>query len=360
MWWERAGSPTFLRVYFKSGRDFGPAVWLGKGVEGMNSLIFGGIDYIANKLIGWIIWLVGIVADGISHLALVQASLPWVQNVKSGTEAVAWTLLGLYIAYKAFHSYIMWNEGTADPDGSVLAKSILRTVIYVALSGTVATLVFQWGIDLSASITGTTMLHAAQSFHGLWGNIIAIPGALIGFNLAMLLAVGIGIVLLLIVSLQMAIRAAELVIYVVAAPIVALGQMNADGGTWSSWWANLVILSLSQAVQMLCFVGLVESTQVLTSPADTAWIAAMARHMPLAAPVAMADSVIATALNLVFAVLLMIGWLVVAVRGPHLLKQWAYRSGVGGGIMYVGTSVGRSVGQGYGKQIMARIGPGKS
>lgn len=308
----------------------------------MNAIIFGGIDYMVNKLIGWIIWLVGIVADGISHLAIVQATLPWVQNIKADTEAVAWTLLGLYIAYKAFHSYIMWNEGTADPDGSVLAKSILRTVIYVGLSGTVATLVFQWGIDLSASLTGTTMLTAAQSFHGVWGNILALPGALMGFSLAISLAVGIGIVLLVIVCIQMAIRAAELVIYVVAAPIVALGQMNADGGTWTSWWMNLVILSLSQAVQMLCFVGLIESTQVLTSPADTAWIASMVHHMPLAAPVAISAAAGMAVLNLIFAVLLMIGWLVVAIRGPHLLKQWAYRSGVGGGMMYVGTNVGRA------------------
>ena len=322
----------------------------------MNSIIFGGIDYVANKIISWIIWIVGIIADGIGHLALVQASLPWVQNMKADTEAVAWTILSLYVAYKAFHAYIMWNEGTADPgDGSVLIKSILRTIIYVGLSGFLATAVFQWGLSFAALLTSTPMLKAAQSFHGLAGNIVALPGALIGFQLAMVLAVGIGVVLLIIVCIQMAIRAAELVVYVVAAPLAALGQMNPDGGTWSGWWMNLMILSVSQAVQMLCFVGLVESTQVLTTPADTQWIANMIANMPIAAPVAMSADVAMTALNLIFAVLLMIGWLVVAVRGPHLLKQWAYHSGVGGGMMYVGTSVGRSVGGKVGTNLAKRF-----
>ena len=322
----------------------------------MNHLIFGGIEYAANWIVRWLIWGVGMIADGIGHLALLQANLPWVQNMKADTEAVAWALLGVYVAYKAFHAYILWNEGTADPDGSGLMKSILRTMIYVALSGGLAMIVFQWGLALAAYLTSTPMLHAAQAFHGLVGNVVALPGILIGFSLAMSVAIGIGVVLLLIVAVQMAIRAAELVVYVVAAPLVALGQMNPDGGTWSAWWQNLVILSLSQAVQMLCFVGLVESTQVLTTPADTAWIANMITNMPVAAPVAMSADVAMMALNLIFAVFLMIGWLVVAVRGPHLLKQWAYHSGVGGGMMYVGTSVGRTMGQNAGAKMGGRIG----
>lgn len=322
----------------------------------MNHLIFGGIEYAANWIVQWLIWGVGMIADGIGHLALLQANLPWVQNMRTDTEAVAWALLGVYVAYKAFHAYIMWNEGTADPDSSVLMKSLLRTMIYVGLSGFLATAVFQWGLSLAAYLTSTPMLHAAQSFHGFIGNIVALPGALIGFQLAMGIAVGVGVVLLIVVSVQMAIRAAELVVYVVAAPLAALGQMNPDGGTWSGWWSSLVILSLSQAVQMLCFVGLVESTQVLTTPADTEWIANMIANMPMTAPVAMSADVAMTALNLIFAVLLMIGWLVVAIRGPHLLKQWAYHSGVGGGMMYVGTSVGQNAAGSLAKRFNIGVG----
>ncbi len=320
----------------------------------MNTIILGGVEYLANTVIGWILWFVGWVADGISRLALIQANLSWVQNAKTDMEAVAWTILGFYVVYIAFTRYIMWNEGTADPDGSGLVKSILRAAIYVALSGFVATAMFQWGIALSGQITGGTMLSAQQAMHGLLGNIVALPGSLVGLALGLVLAVGVGVILLVVVCFQMPIRAAELVVYVIAAPLVGLGQMQSGGGVWNGWWTNLVILSLSQAVQMLCFVGLVESTQVLTT--DPGWMHALISAGPIiAAPVAIPAATLMTALNVVFMIFLIIGWLIVAIRGPHLLKQWSYHSGVGGGMMYVGTTVGRNVGQTYAKNLAKRL-----
>ena len=305
----------------------------------MNTIILGGVEYLANEVVKWTLWGVGWIADGISSLALVQANLPWVQNAKFDMEVVAWTILGFYVAYIAFTRYIMWGEGTADPDGSVLVKGILRTAIYVSLSGFVATAMFQWGIALSGHITGGTMLSAAQAMHGVLGNITARPGAVIGGVLGFLLALIAGVILLVIVCFQMAIRAAELVVYVIAAPVVSLGQMQSGGGVWNGWWTNLVILSLSQAVQMLCLVGLAESTQVLTT--DPGWMHALVGAGPVvAAPVALSAGVLMTMLNSIFLIFLIIGWLIVAIRGPHLLKQWSYHSGVGGGMMYVGTNVG--------------------
>ncbi len=96
----------------------------------------------------------------------------------------------------------------------------------------------------------------------------------VGLALGLTLAVDLGVVLLIIAA--MAIRAAELVIYVIAAPLVALGQMNADGGTWTAWWTNLVILSLSQAITILAFKGFVGTTQMLTEHTP-AWLAVVAR-----------------------------------------------------------------------------------
>ena len=320
----------------------------------MNTIILDGIQHAVNAVVGGLVAAIGLIADGISSLALVQANLPWVQNAKMDIETVTWTILGFYVVYIAFTRYIMWGEGTADPDGSVLFKSILRTAIYVALGGFIATAMFQWGIALSGRITGGTMLSAAQSIHGLLGNATALPGSLIGLAIGLVLAIVVGVILLCVVCFQMAIRAAELVVYVIAAPLVGLGQMQSGGGVWNGWWTNLVILSLSQAVQMLCFVGLVESTQVLTTKAG--WMTALVHAGPaIAAPVAIPAATLMTALNVVFMIFLIIGWLIVAIRGPHLLKQWSYHSGVGGGMMYVGTTVGRNVGQTYAKNLAKRL-----
>ena len=302
----------------------------------MNTLIMGGIDYVVNQLLHWIIWGVGIVADGISHLALLETQLPWVSHVKADIDAVAWSLLGIAIAYKVVQSYIFWNEGTADPEGSVLGKSILRAIMYMALSGTLSLMVFQWGISFAALILSAPMMGAAQSFHGISKNVAALPGAVMGLQLVLSFGLIIGVVLLVVVCFQVAIRGAELVVYYLAAPLVALGQLSPSGGPWSAWWQNLVVLSLSQAVQMLCFLGLMGTTQLLTSGVDTKWIATMIHQMPVSAPIAMVAAVAMAVVNTILALLLMVGWMVVAVRGPHLLKQWSYHSGVGGGMMYAG------------------------
>lgn len=324
----------------------------------MNSLILGGIDYVVNTLLHWLIWGVGILADGIAHLSLMEAQLPWVGHVYSTVSAVALAIFGLAIGYKAFTAYLMWSEGTADPDGSVMMKSILRVGIYMALSGSIALMTFQFGISFAATIMSSPMLSADQGFHSIAGNLMALPGSVIAAQLVLGAGLLIAVVFLLVVIVQMAVRGAELIIYYLAAPFVALGQLNAGGGIWNGWWTNLVILSLSQAVQMVCFVGLAGTTQFLTSPADSQWITTLLHASPIAAPIAIAASVGMTLVNAVLTLLMAFGWLIVAVRGPHLLKQWAYHSGVGGGAMYVGGVVGRNVGQSAGDKITA-MGKGK-
>jgi hypothetical protein len=251
------------------------------------------------------------------------------------------TLLGLTVAYKALQSYILWGEGTSDPDGSVLAKSVLRVLVYMGISGLLATTTFTFGLELAQVIAASPMMSAAQTTHGLIGEMAMLPSNLIGFDLGLPLAVLGGVLLMVVVMFQMAIRAAELIVYFVASPLVALGQLNSGGGTWTNWWANLVILSLSQGVVILCFKGFVATTQVLTAAKPLPWVSGVLGSANTAAAfgqAAVADALLPARILLI--VLFMIGWMVVAIRGPHLLQQWSYRSGVGGGGMFISQRVG--------------------
>lgn len=319
----------------------------------MGSLILTGVEYLADKVVGAVVWFFASIANAIDGLALLQTQFPWVVNLNHDIEAVAWSLLGVYFAYKAFHAYIMWNEGTADPDGSVLVKSLLRTMIYVGISGFLATAVFRWGLDLAQVIAASPMASTAQLLqnpqHGLLlylheavNTATTTPQAVIGAIFGVILAICGGVILLVVAAIQMAIRAAELVVYVVAAPLVALGQMNPDGGTWSGWWSNLVILSLSQAVTILCFKGFVGTMEWITSPTMPKGLQIVLAAMSAGGGLGPAAG-IWIGYKVLLAAVLMIGWMVVAIRGPHLLKQWAYHSGVGGAMMYVGTRVGPQV-----------------
>lgn len=322
----------------------------------MNNIIAGFLQWIADRVIGGVLWLAGAIANSIQTLAVQETQLPWVQNLRVDIMVVAFTLLGLAIAYKALQTYILWGEGTSDPDGSVLVKSILRAVVFMGISGFLATAVFTWGIQLAGVIAASPMLSAVQAA-ALAAQPFAQPAPLgvgIGLALALLAGLAAGIVLLLVACFQMAIRAAELIVYVLAAPIVAIGQLNSDGGTWGAWWTNLVILSLSQAVTILSFKGFIGTTQILTATHPPAWVSAMlatAGSNPAGTlagnlGAAVMASAVVPVMQTLLVILMMVGWMVVAIRGPHMLKQWSYRSGVGGAGMFISQKLGPRVGKG--------------
>lgn len=324
----------------------------------MNWMIGGFFEWFCNKIIGGMIWAFGFLANSINSLALHETSLPWVTNLRADVLWVSLTLLGLAISYKALQAYIFWSEGTADPDGSVLVKSILRALIYIGLSGFLATTVFTFGLQLAQVVAASPLMTAAQSTHSITAELTQLPTNLVGLVLGVSVGLLGGVVLMLVAVFQMAIRAAELIVYVVAGPFAALGQLSAGGGAWVGWWTNLVILSLSQAVAILAFKGFIATTQILTASRPLAWVTGTLQGAagPAAsfAGATVPDSLLGGRILLV--VLMMIGWMVVAIRGPHLLRQWSYRSGVGGGGMYLASTMGGQHLQAAGKSIGTRVG----
>ena len=207
----------------------------------------------------------------------------------------------------------------------MLAKSIIRNGIYVALSGTVAKLVYKFGLNFAVELISAPMAASVKSLHGT----AAIIGGLhqdIGIVIAGIIFVAVAFVALVIMLFQFAVRAAEIVVYVLAAPLVSLGQMNADGGTWSHWWSNLVILSLTPAAQFLALKGFASAAQLMAIGYRGFGVVGGAVSLG----------------HLGLVLLLQIGWLVVGIRGAHLLKQWSYSSGVGGGFVGIVGHIGRT------------------
>ncbi len=305
-----------------------------------------GIQVVLTNIVGGMLDIVGIIAQEIGGLAIAQTQLPWVQGLQTDLLAVVWTLLGVRVAYEALTRYILWNEGTADLDGTALWKGILRTMIYVALAGVLATTVFQWGLDLGTMVMAAPMTGAVGQLHTVSADIATLPSAVIGFILAALLTLVGGVVALLIILFQMAVRSAELIYYVLAGPFLALGQMNLDGGTWTAWWQGLIVLSLAQAWQLLALKGMIGTTQFITSQAAGSTLGAVLRHGGATAVLAglpLADG--RMVVMMLLSLLLMIGWLIVGIRGPHILQQWAYRSGMGSGMISIGGWGMRPVGQ---------------
>lgn len=297
----------------------------------MGGLVENAVENVLQSVLGAALTWLGHVSVWIGDLGILQTQLPWVITAQHTLMAVAGTLLGVYIAYIALTRWVLWNESTADFDGTVLFKSILRATLYFGVSGGLVVLVYRFGLDLGWALMGTSLTAGTHTLHGLFHNILSGATQMsgeIGMVLLSVLVLALAVVLLAVIFVETLERSAELIVYLLAAPFVALGQLNPDGGTWSSWWRSLVVLSLSQAVQLLCLKGMAGTVQL---------IPALSHRNP-------GGGSLATML----ALLLDVGWLLVGVRGPHLLKEWSYRSGFAGMAGWVGNNVGSNAMRGGG------------
>jgi hypothetical protein len=120
-----------------------------------------------------------------------------------------------------------------------------------------------------------------------------------------------------------AIRAAERVIYVIAAPLVALGSMDTDGETWSAWWKALVMRSLSEVVTIRAFTGFVGTTQVLTAVHTLTLLIAVARAtLPIGGFGPAAMRLMEIARRLITVGRLMVGWMVAALELPDRRERF--------------------------------------
>lgn len=303
----------------------------------MGGLVENALEHVLQSVLGAALTWLGHVSVWIGDLGVLQTQLPWVITAEHTLMAVAGTLLGVYVAYIALTRWILWNEGTADFDGTVLFKSILRAALYFGLSGSLVVVVYRFGLDLGWTIMGTSLTAGTHTLHGIFRNILSGATQVTGESGMVLLGIlvlALAVVLLAVIFVETLERSAELVVYLLAAPFTALGQLNPDGGTWSSWWRNLVVLSLSQAVQLLCLRGMAGTTQL---------IPALSRQNP-------GGGSLATML----ALLLDVGWLLVGVRGPHLLREWSYRSGFASMAGWVGGRIGGNAVSGVGAKTSAR------
>lgn len=300
----------------------------------MGGLVENALIHVMQSVLGAALSWLGHVSVWIGDLGILQTQLPWVQTAQTTLMAVAGTLLGVYVAYIAITRWILWNEGTADFDGTVLFKAILRATLYFGVSGSLVVLVYRFGLDLGWTIMGTSLTAGTHTLHGLFANIGSVylhAASETGLFLLSILVLCLAIILLAVIFVETLERSAELVIYYLAAPFVALGQINPDGGTWASWWRGLVVLSLAQAVQLACLEGMAGTTQLVAVMHQTL------HGVPTSGT-----------LGIALALLLDVGWLLVGVRGPHLLREWSYRSGFAGMAGWAGNNAASNAMRGGG------------
>lgn len=280
----------------------------------MDSLIAGWIAAIILGLVNAVLGALSSVMTTLGHASLGLAQQPWVGQATDVTAAVAGSLLGLVVAWKAVSEYIIWNEGSDAPAGAVFFKGVLRVGLYGGGGAALAYAVFRFGYGLASALMVAPVAATAHRLTIL-SNTIGVGNVNAPLNPVfetLLLALGLlaCVVAIVIVVLQMFVRGAELAVFIVASPIVALGWLSPGGGVWQNWWRQLVVLSLSTAVQWLCLHGLIATV---------------------------ATTMLTTTAGPILGICEIGAWAWVALKGPHLLQTFAYRTGFASGIStYVG------------------------
>jgi hypothetical protein len=283
----------------------------------MGQLLVSGISYfVQDALLTPLQQFLFSLLSNLAAQGLTIAQLPFVVQVTQSMAAVAATLLVTRVAWEGLSRYVLWNEGTGDGTGGELVKGVLRTAFFMGLGSFLAIWVFRFGLDL-AGVVGAAPLASATRLTSSWvQDVVQAPNVAVGTVLFLLLFILAVVGGLLVVTIQTAIRAAELTFLVVAGPLMALGQLYPDGGVWNSWWRQLVTLSVAQAWQFFGLKAMVSVSQVVL---DGSPAASLSNNL----------------IDQVFvAVLMSLAFIIVTVRGPHLIKEWAAHTGIGGGIVF--------------------------
>lgn len=236
-------------------------------------------------------------------LAVGILSSPFVVNATNGTQVIGGLLLAVKLAVDVTRQYILFASGDADVNPIKSFRRVAYAAAMMAGGPWIAREVFTWGANLSILIAQTPAAPEAQPLAVMVAGFAAgaVPGAAKAFTFAIAIMLLIILVLWLIIVFQTVVRAVELAFISAAAPIMAVGLTQQDEGVWAVWWKELIVLSLSQAVQMFFLTGFFGA---LTAIAVGAAFSFHGFLLPLA-------------------------WLFVAYKSPAVLRQMAYHSGVG-------------------------------
>jgi len=243
----------------------------------------------------------------------------FIQGAIIAAQWIAGSLLAIKTTVEMLRIYILFNTG----DGGVYPERFLQRVLYSAAmivgSPWLAQFVFNIGAEMAIAFSQIPVADLRDNNPLL----ILIQRVLFGgavFNFGFSIMILFFIIFWLVIIIQTTIRAVELAFTCVSAPLMAIGLTHYEEGIWAAWWRNMVVLAMSQAVQMFFLTGFFSSIM----------------------------GVVAMDVEITFVNLLLpCAWLYVAYRSPAMLKELSYHTGTGqmisGGVRSYVTPVIRSL-----------------
>lgn len=260
----------------------------------MNELLKGIFEFIFSNFFNDLLNTFSVYIVDIMSLSQKVLTMTFVQNGVSYAQALAFALLSAKVLSEGINQYILYQSGDPDADPSGL---IIRTGKSIAVISTLPWIVLQiftFGTkvatdvaNLGAGKMGTSDIALLSTYVVSTGGLpIAIMGIII-------------VIMLLVVAIQATIRGAELALMAVLGPIMALNLTSNNQNIWSSWLKQVIIICVSQALQIFMIKGVF--------------------------------TLIATGVS-TGGLLLVFGWLWVTIKSPKYLQQFAHSTGFSGAV----------------------------
>lgn len=267
---------------------------IGKIIDAAMNKVFGNfLESISAAFSGLLVNVMGTSVDVLSY-----------QIVKSGiayTQILALSLLVLKVMNEAFQTYILYQNGDSDADPSGLLIRTAQAVAIIVTLPEIVTFIFKFGTEIALDVTALSAGGVDAST--FTANAIAL--ARTGGLPIVLLAIA-ALVMFLIVSVQAAIRGAELALMAVLGPIMALNLTANNRSMWSAWFKQLVIICSAQAMQIFMIKG---AFALMVGLTNTGLLALLA-------------------------------WLWVTIKTPKFVQQFAYNTGFTGAVGGAGKQAG--------------------
>lgn len=297
----------------------------------MGGLVVSGFSYwMQHVLLQPAINILAMALMAISKGALVEASLPWVGQAVQVSTGIFASLMFAVLSRRVLEGYILWNEGTPGDIGGTIFWPAIRVGIYSVLGTYLAYRAFAWGIWAAGAYMSAPLVSSLGVMNTLSSNLSSIPNVVIGTALFVTFFVVFGVLGLAVVTIQMAIRGAELTLFVIAAPLMAIGWLDKDGGVWNNWWQKLLGLAFAQIVQFVALKGLIMTSQWTMNGHLTLADLGIGASGLYVVGITMTGVYVALFTKVVFPLLLALGWIWVMLTGPSLVQGWLHRTGMGG------------------------------
>lgn len=270
---------------------------LSRIAEWINDAIYAFFNGMLNDLISLVTG--GIIA--INSMALELMQMDYVRNTVLLVQVVAGTIMVVRIAYHSLTTYILYQNGEDSADPKKLLFEAFTGAALVSSTPWLAIWVFSLGSNLAKDLANVISFQSQD---------VPLISLVLGSTFAFVLIALIAVVLLLLIFVQAAVRAVEVCLLAVMGPILAVGGLNNE--LFSAWWKNLLVVSLTQAVQIFLLKGVFVS-------------------------IGLTNHEVGPYLFLV------LGFLWVTWKTPNVLKEYAYSTGtgqaIGGAAQQAGTYV---------------------